>query len=298
MHSSVSSQKSTSLISVSQLTEFIGLSDAVSDLVILDVSVPMPGETKDCYTEFKQRHIPGARFFDLNKCKETNTENEYMLPTVEKFKKCVERFDIKSHTTVVVYDANKEKGMFSSPRAWFMFMTFGHKRVYVIDGGLMQWLKEGRSTETGDAPLRLQSNYSPGQFRIAHVKCLQQVKLNIVAKNFQLLDARSPALFHGSSPELRPDIKPGHIPGSKCLFWIEFLEDGVLKSPEKLVEVYKAAGVDPKSSIVATCNTGMAACFIKLTCHMLGNSDVAVYDGSWVDWFLHAPDNLKIEVPK
>ncbi|XP_067929101.1 3-mercaptopyruvate sulfurtransferase-like [Watersipora subatra] len=297
MHHSACSGEAT-LLSVSKLTELTDLSNAVSDVVILDVSIPMPGEKRDCYAEYKQRHIPGAKFFDLNQCRETETDNDYMLPTKEKFKEFVEQFGIKSHTTVVVYDANDKKGIFSSPRAWYMFMVFGHKKIYVLDGGLMQWLKEGKSIETGDSPECLKSEYLSENLNAVHVKTLEEVKKNISTKEFQLLDARSPGRFHGTSPEPRPEIKPGHIQGSKCLFWIEFLENGVFKSPEKLAEVYKAAGVDTKSSLVATCGSGVTACFITLTCHMLGNPNVAVYDGAWVDWFLHAPDNLKMDVPK
>lgn len=52
------------------------------------------------------------------------------------------------------------------------------------------------------------------------------------------------------------DIKPGHIPDSKCIFWTQFLEDGVYKSREQLAEIYKSAGVDPMSAHVATSGTG------------------------------------------
>ena len=53
------------------------------------------------------------------------------------------------------------------------------------------------------------------------------------------------------------DIKPGHIPGSQCMFWVDFLSDGVYKSAEQLAELYKKAGIDINKVHTATCGTGM-----------------------------------------
>lgn len=113
------------------------------NLVVLDVSIPMPGEQRDCYGEFKDQHVPGARFLDLKECQLKGTKNGYMLPTVEMFKECMEGLGVTNSSKVVVYDANEKKGMFSSPRAWWMFRVFGHADISILDGGLKKWLAEG-----------------------------------------------------------------------------------------------------------------------------------------------------------
>lgn len=43
------------------------------------------------------------------------------------------------------YDSH---GVFSAPRALFMFKAFGHERASVLDGGLPRWEEEGFSVET------------------------------------------------------------------------------------------------------------------------------------------------------
>ena len=133
----------THLMSVSDLADSIA-KEAVL-LVVLDVSIPMPGETRDCLAEFKEKHIPGARFLNLDECMETATENSHMLPTIAEFSECVGNLGILPSTKVVLYDANMKEGMFSSPRGWYMFRVFGHKRVYVLNGGLEKWIAEGKS---------------------------------------------------------------------------------------------------------------------------------------------------------
>jgi thiosulfate/3-mercaptopyruvate sulfurtransferase len=39
---------------------------------------------------------------------------------------------------VKVYDS---LGIYSSPRAWWLFQIMGHENVWVLDGGLPAWAK-------------------------------------------------------------------------------------------------------------------------------------------------------------
>ena len=40
----------------------------------------------------------------------------------------------------------------------------------------------------------------------------------------------------------------------------------------------------PQSPMVVYCNSGVTACAVALAAHICGNTDVAVYDGSWNEW--------------
>ena len=46
--------------------------------------------------------------------------------------------------TVVAYDSG---GWVAAPRAWWMFLSFGHANVKVLNGGLKKWDAEGRPVE-------------------------------------------------------------------------------------------------------------------------------------------------------
>ena len=48
--------------------------------------------------------------------------------------------------------------------------------------------------------------------------------------------------------------------------------------------ILDAAQVDLGRPITATCGSGVSACVLALGLHVLGRSDVAVYDGSWSEW--------------
>ncbi len=79
-----------------------------------------------------------------------------MYPGAERFARDVSALGISSGDTVVAYDSG---AWVAAPRAWWMFLSFGHAKVRVLDGGLQKWLREGRPTHSGS------SRRSPADFR-------------------------------------------------------------------------------------------------------------------------------------
>ena len=52
----------------------------------------------------------------------------------------------------------------------------------------------------------------------------------------------------------------------------------------ELKAAFDAAGVDLDKPLVTTCGSGMTATVVAFGAHLLGKDDVAVYDGSWLEW--------------
>ena len=44
--------------------------------------------------------------------------------------------------------------------------------------------------------------------------------------------------------------------------------------------------------------SGISACMIALGAHVCGKNDLAVYDGSWTEWYQRASHEQKEAVPK
>jgi thiosulfate/3-mercaptopyruvate sulfurtransferase len=164
-----------------------------------------------------------------------------------------------------------------------MFRAFGHERVSVLNGGRTKWAAESRAM-TKSVP-----DHPPAAFYVRaapRLKTKAEMRANIDAPAFQVLDARGQGRFEGSEPEPRPGLRSGHIPGSLNLPFLQLIDADtkVWRDTDVIRERFVAAGVDLSRPLATTCGSGVSACTLALGAHLFGKSDVAIYDGSWIDW--------------
>lgn len=261
-------------------TDWLERELGASDLRIVDATKFMSGTDRDARAEYEAGHIPGAVFMDLTELVDTSNPIENMAPSAEKFASRMQSLGLGDGSRIVLYDDSPLK---SAARAWWLLKLFGAHDVALLDGGLAKWKAEGRKLEMGKQSLR-HRHFTVWRDAKA-VRSKEQVAANVDSGAEQLLDARPAARFTGEERDPRPNIAPGHIPGSKNLPFSELLNaDGTWKQGDELQAVFDAAGVDFDKPIVATCGSGMTASAIAFAAHLLGKDDVAVYDGSWTEW--------------
>ena len=258
-------------------TEWLAAHLNDAGLVILDATWHLPTLKRHAREEFVAAHIPGARFFDLDKTSDQNTILPHMLPTAEHFAALMGALGIGDDTHVIAYDSY---GLFSAARCWWMFKVFGHDKVSVLDGGLKKWLAEGRAISAGEPPAAKSAHLS-AMLNSSMVRNMQQV----AESQAQMADARSPTRFSGEEPEPRPGVRPGHKPGAKNVHFARLVtENGTLKSASALSEKFTANGVDLDKPIITSCGSGVTAAILTLALTELGVKDHALYDGSWAEW--------------
>jgi thiosulfate/3-mercaptopyruvate sulfurtransferase len=258
------------------------LADRLHDpgTVILDATLPPVGVAPpvDTRARYLANHIPGAVFFDIDEISDHSTPLPHMLPTPEAFSRSMSALGVDDHMAIVIYE---QEGVFSAPRAWWMLRTFGAQYVYILDGGLHAWTGAGLPIESGlvqRTPLSFHAMLDHDA-----VKSFTQIQ-QMIAGYAQILDARSAGRFSGSLPEPRPGIGSGHIPGSTSVPFTELVEEGRLKTAEKLREIFTAKGVDMKQPITTTCGSGVTAAVIALGLEIAGAKQVSLYDGSWAEY--------------
>lgn len=250
------------------------------DLRIIDASWYMPAEGRDAKAEYDAAHIPGARFFDIDEISDARSSLPHMAPSAEKFMSRMRAMGVGDGHQVVVYDG---AGIFSAPRVWWLFRLMGQMDIAVLDGGLAKWVAEGRETE--DLPPVIRDRHMMVRFQNQMVKDVTQVSAAAKLGAPQIVDARSPARFAGSEPEPRPELRSGHIPGSRNVYYKDLLNnDGTMKDPAALKAVFEAAGVKLDKPVITSCGSGVTACILDLALERIGKTDHAVYDGSWSEW--------------
>jgi thiosulfate/3-mercaptopyruvate sulfurtransferase len=251
------------------------------DLVVFDATKYLPNEPKDGRSEFRTAHIPGGRFFDIDEVADPDTDLPHMVPTPGRFAKLLGALGVGNATRVVFYD---QKGLASAARGWWLMGLFGHDNVAVLDGGLPKWLREGRPTESGEAPVPAPATFRP-DFRATRLRGVGDVLRNVTAQSELVLDARAAGRFTGEIPEPRAGMRSGHMPGAANLPYTDLLNaDGTFRSAAEVKTRLAQAGVDGSRPIVTSCGSGVTACILTLGLRLAGLPEGAVYDGSWTEW--------------
>ena len=249
-------------------------------LVILDASHHLPTTGRDAKAEFGERHIAGARFFEIDEIADKNTDLPHMLPPTDEFATKVGALGIGDNDLVIVYDTIGTTG---AARIWWTFRAMGHTRVSVLDGGMPKWLAEGREVTAEVAAVAPKQRSARRQ--AALVRSREDMLANIESKAEQVVDARSAGRFNASEPEPRAGMRGGHIPNSMNVpFPAVIREDRTFKTPDEVRAIFAGAGVNLEAPITTTCGSGVTASTLALALFQAGVEDVAVYDGSWSEW--------------
>jgi thiosulfate/3-mercaptopyruvate sulfurtransferase len=248
---------------------------------VVDASFKLPGVLPLPKEDYERAHIPGAVFFDVDAIADHSSSLPHMFPDAEQFGRDVGALGISNADTVVLYDSG---GWVAAPRAWWMFLSFGHDKVRIVDGGLKKWVAEGHPVQGGNKMIKPAT--FKAKFDAKRVRSLQQMTVNLASKAEQVIDARAKERFEGAAPEPRPGLRGGHIPGSRNLPYNLLIDTatGTMKPLDQLRQAFIVAGVDLEDPITTSCGSGVSAAVLTLALYRLGVENPALYDGSWSEW--------------
>lgn len=255
------------------------------NLIILDAS--LKENLSNLKTGLENIHIKDARFFDIKHTfSDTVNPLPNTLPSPKQFEIEAQKLGINNNSTIVVYD---NLGIYSSPRAWWLFKIMGCQNVAVLDGGLPEWIKEGHPVEEiSENPIYDVGNFE-AKFIPELVKSKEQILENIQTKDAILIDARAENRFQGIGDEPRPGLRSGHIPGSINIPYTQLLQNGIFLPKEALVKILKIND----NPLIFTCGSGVTACINLIAYELIDKNPKSVYDGSWTEW--GQLENLPIE---
>ncbi len=275
-------ENTPALVSTDWLREHL----SAPDIRIVDASWHMPGSDRNAHHEYREAHIPGAVFFDIDEICDLDSHLPHMLPAAEKMSSRMRKLGIGDGNRVIVYDNSDVR---SAARVWFMLKTFGLWDVAILDGGFQKWKAERLEIE--DIPPIPRLRHFTARYNTTRVRDLEQMLRNLDSAKEQVVDARPPGRFQGTDPEPRADMKCGSIPNSYNVFFKTLLnpEDGTFKSPDDIRTAFEDAGVDLEKPIVTSCGSGITASVLMLGLYLIGHRENALYDGSWSEWGSH-PD--------
>jgi thiosulfate/3-mercaptopyruvate sulfurtransferase len=242
-------------------------------------------------SDYLRSHIPNAVYLHF----ENLQIPDMGIPDQAPDRICLERLlgdslSLSNSMWVVLYS---EK---SNPNATFLAWTLdhlGHKKVGILNGGWEKWTSE-RLPVTQEFP-----SLSPKKFfgkviqeTLAEKKWLFH---RLTAKNVVILDARPPSQYSGEEGE---EIRKGHIPGARNVFWETTLEGEAIKvwkKREDLEKLLSESGVTKDKEIIVYSRAGKEASHLYFTLkYGVRFPNVRLYRGSWADWSADSTLPVKI----
>lgn len=224
--------------------------------------------------DLPEGYIPGAVEFDLSAIK--------VLPLKQQTEGVIAAqlsdLGVSADDTVIIYDRH---GMFSAPRLWWLLRTLGHENAAVLNGGLPAWIAAGH--DIAQAPHSPQKSQ---YIEAASLLCGSDFDdvVKAVGTDTQIVDARAPGRFKGSTPEPREGLRSGHIPGSLNLPFGTLRKDGHFKSKSEIAAAIDTAGIDMSRPIITSCGSGVTAAGLAFAFYLMGKTDISVYTGSWAEY--------------
>lgn len=256
------------------------------NLILLDASFKKLGNKVVAHPDLQ---IPTARFMDLKgSFSEPGAEFPNTCPNPKHFSEAAQNLGINQDSIIVCYD---NLGIYTAPRAWWLFKTMGHQKVYVLNGGLNEWIAQGYRTEA----IPENNTYDPGNFnanfQANEMTNIEQVERNLEQNTFLVLDARSKGRFDGIDPEPRAGISSGHIQNALSLPFTEVLSEGKFKSKNELKQIFDSMNLKDQK-LVFSCGSGITACIILLAATEVIKNEKSMFDGSWTEWASSLPHKI------
>ncbi len=268
-------------------TEWLAAHLGADDLCVVDIRgkvLPPGNEVRYLPKRFDYEagHVPGAVFVDWTRdIVDTDDAVPAQIAQPALFAAKMGELGIGDQTLVVAYDDYNH--IFAGRLAWAL-RYYGHDAVRVLDGGWLRWMAEGRP-RTRATSARPRSTFT-ARPRPELRSTADEVARALDQEGVLLIDARAPDQYAGTTSA---GARGGHIPGARSVHYAKLVEPSTAKflPKDQLARAFAEAGVDVEKlprKIVVYCNGGVSCTVPLQALHMLGRTDVSVYDGSWNEW--------------
>jgi len=273
------------------------------NLVVIDIRHPVdsafvaPEWKKDEKTgeEYLARvggHISGATVVDAKTIRaKRDIDGETvkkLIPDRESFERLMQSWGVDADDTIVIAPMGFGAGdMTNATRLYWQMKYYGEDDIAILDGGTSGWLAAGgehsaekRTAESGD--------WSASEEREEILATTQEVEA-AQGSGVQIVDTRSPNQYMGVFTKSYV-FDDGHIAGAKNYPTSLMSEAGMATNflaAERYRKLMTRLGINPDSPAITTCNSGHLGSGGWFILHeILGNDNVALYDGSMHEWTL------------
>jgi thiosulfate/3-mercaptopyruvate sulfurtransferase len=225
--------------------------------------------------QYAAGHIPGAVHLDYAEdLHDLATPYAARIAPPDRFAAVMGANGIGDGTRVIAYD---EGNVPYGARLLWMLHYYGHDDVAILAGGIAAWTAAGHALST-ETPAYPRATFTP-RVRPA----LRASREDVIA----VAEGRSGVQFLETQRDGTYAQRDRDIPNAIRLSASALLEDangGRIADRAKLDALIAAAKLDKNKRTVTSCGSGVGASGAYLALLEAGFTNVAVYDGSWMEW--------------
>ncbi len=228
-------------------------------------------------------HIEGAhqvqRFKDLG---DNFAEPMMRFPSHEAFQKTLRRWGVDNDSTIVIYDDSRTA---LASRLYFMLALYGFdmERVFVLDGGTIEW--EAFNPLTTEPTPPGNGNVTLQAANPALLVEWTDIYDDVVSRRdpgIVLLDARPVDQYTGE--RVNGAVRGGHIPGAINIVSLDATDGMTQKWRDRDVLEQMYAELPRDRTIYVYCHDGFRKTLTWMQLNYLGFEDVRLYNGGWAHW--------------
>lgn len=234
--------------------------------------------------QYAAGHLPGAVHLDYaDDLSDPATPYAARVAPSERFAQVMAAHGIGDDSVVVAYDMGTIP--FAARIVW-MLRYYGHDEAYVLAGGLPAWSAAGQPLDTGTAAAAGGEGPGAGNaavFTPRERRALRASRDEVLA----VAEGRGGAQLVETQRDQTYAQRDRDIAGAVRVSGNLLLEDargGRVADAAKLERLVREAGLDPHARTIVSCGSGVSASGAWLALREAGFDDVAVYDGSWMEW--------------
>jgi thiosulfate/3-mercaptopyruvate sulfurtransferase len=225
--------------------------------------------------QYAAGHIPGAIHLDYaDDLSDPATPYATRVAPPELFARVLVANGIGDDAIVVAYDAGTIP--FAARMVW-MLRYYGHDEAYVLAGGLPAWTAAGHPLATERTAI------APATFTARANDSLRASRDDVLAivegrASGQVIETQRDQTYAQRDRDIKNAVR---ISGNLLL---EDARGGRVAERQSLERLVRDAGLDKHKRTVVSCGSGVSASGAWLALREAGFDDVAVYDGSWMEW--------------
>lgn len=233
----------------------------------------LAGPTGD--EQYRAGHLPGAVHLDYAiHLVDESTPYATRVAPADRFARVLGEHGIGDEALVIAYD---DGNVPYAARIVWMLEYYGHERARILAGGFPAWRDAGLPVSL-DVPAVRAATFTP---RVRpHLRASRDDVLAVAQgrSDAQLLETQRDTTYAQRDRDIKGAVR---LSGSRLL---EDARGGRIAPTATLRDLVAGARLDPHKRTIVSCGSGVSAAGSYFALKAAGFADVAVYDGSWLEW--------------